>query len=500
MFGWLADSFRFASGLLYWNARKSWFRLRRGQVRCPCQSPSDSGRALDTRCDACVTWNRPERFRRVCPLLVPTDEGLRCSVDTPNVRPFWSRAAAWYGGAALALYAAAVVVVFGFLRFVGYPVSIVQVSLPPLWSQLGQARGAFFLQRSQRAFAAGRTNEGLLYLTNAYEFAPENYNTGLSLAKAYQIGQPARSDEIFARLLRDHPRHRAFTGQQWVLALISRGDFKGAATLASSELQGDPPRANAWMRALLFATARTGNPAPLEQLLAAHTPATRPWTPLLKAELALRAHHTAEAQTLVEQPWPADAPAFSIVYRVETLVELGHPVAALDLLVEYRSRLDDEAYLTERLHCLAAAGAERILRQEFQRYLLDPPLTEPALKVMCAQLIRHPDPALFAAVYAKVAREPMPFRDDTAGGWFSLVCTAGAVGDTARLHAILVQLRQMSRAPFAGLVMAEAFFRNRAPDARATSFLPYLPVPLEVMYALIERYPGGRVAVPAVTS
>ena len=88
MTGWIADFFRLAWGLLYWNYRKSWFRLRRGRARCPCQSPSDSGRALETVCEASLSWHKHANFRRVCPLLVDTpglravtlwvaDEGLR---------------------------------------------------------------------------------------------------------------------------------------------------------------------------------------------------------------------------------------------------------------------------------------------------------------------------------------------------------------------------------------------------------------------------------------
>ena len=116
MTGRFADLFRLVWALLYWNTRKSWFQLRRGRSPCPCQSPSDSGRAYETACVACLSWNEPARFRRDCPLLVSTPQGLRCSVNTADVRPFWRRAFFFYGGGLATLYLTAALTVFIFLR------------------------------------------------------------------------------------------------------------------------------------------------------------------------------------------------------------------------------------------------------------------------------------------------------------------------------------------------------------------------------------------------
>lgn len=492
--GWFADTFRFAWALLYWNYRKARFQSQRGRTPCPCQSPSDSGRAYETGCDACISWERPARFRRVCPLLVETKDGLRCSVDTPNVRPFWGITLKYYGGAVLGLYAVAVLSVFGFLRTIGYPVSIVHVGLPPLWHRVGEARGWFFVSRAQQAFAAGRTNEGLLYLQNAYDFDSSNYEVGLALAKSYQIGQPDRSDRMFERLLADHPDRRPATAQHWFRALIARGNFERVAELAAHEVLHDRPTANVWMRVLVFATRQIGDATVLRGLAESPAPAAVVWKTLLNTELLYQQGRREEALQLLRQSWPADSPAYTAVYRAETMADLGQPAEALDLLLQLKARqgVDDEAYLTVRLHCLALAQAEQTLRQEFQLYLLAPPLNQPRLKTMCAQLIRHPNAELFERVAAKVATESMPLNDETAGGWFSLLCTAGAVGDDAHLQALALRLRHASETPFSALQIVESFFRSSSGDKRATVFLPFLPVPLEVTYALIERYPGAR--------
>lgn len=496
MAGWFADIFRLAWGLLYWNTRKSWFRLRRGRSRVPCQSLSDSGRAFETQCDACFAWQRPARFKRVCPLLVETPRGLRCSVDTPDVRPFWGIAAKYYGGAALSVYAAGVLAVFIFLRTIGYPVSILHVGLPPLWHKVGQARGWFFLERSNRAFAAGNTGEGLLYLANAYEFDPTNYAAGISLAKNYQAGQPIRSDQIFEQLLREHPEKRHATAQDWFRALLARGNFEKIATLARDEVLTDPAQAGVWMRALLVATRQAGSDAVLRELLAQKTPAAAAWHPLLQAELLVRENRLREARHAIEAAWPAPAltgaaaasvARFSIVYRVNTLIQLREPVAALDLLERHRATLDGDAYVTLRLDALAAAGAKAVLHRDLDSVLAGA-LNLPTVTTLCAHLVRYPDQTTFHRLIAKVERETLPLNTETAGVWFSLLCTAGAVEDQARLRELTVRLRQASSTPFVALTLIEAFFRGETVERRITTFLPILPLPLEVTYALIERY------------
>ena len=158
-----------------------------------------------------MQWSRPIRFRRVCPLLVETLDGLRRSGNTADVRLFWGRTLRYYSGMLGTLYVIAVLAVFVFLRTIGYPVSILDISLPPLWHRLAHARGWYFFEQSQRAFTAGRSAEGVLYLANAYEFDPANYQIGITLAKNYQLGQPAHSDEVFERLIREHPEHRNAT-------------------------------------------------------------------------------------------------------------------------------------------------------------------------------------------------------------------------------------------------------------------------------------------------
>lgn len=479
--------------------RKTWFRLRRGRSACPCQHPSDSGRARETQCDACVTWRRPARFRRVCPLLVDTPAGLRCAANTADVRPFWGRAFGYYGGALLGLYGAGALAVFIFLRAVGYPISIVHVTLPPLWHKVGQARGWFFLDRSTRAFAEGRTSEGLLYLANAYEFDPGNYGAGLALAKILQTVQPTRSDEVFRQLLREHPAKRHTTAQEWYRALLPRGSFDKIAPLARDELLADPVHAAVWARALVFAVRHSGDDAILRELIANKSPAAQAWRGVCETELLLREQRTADARRRLDEPWPANAPAFSLYYRANTLLELRDPFAALDLLAKFPHGLDAEAQTTLRLDAYATAGTGNNLRRVADELLAArfTPANLPLPKILCAHLIRFPDAELFQRLCTKVQQDQLPLNTDTAGIWFSLLCTAGAVGDQARLAELTLFLRQASKTPFEAIAGVAGFFRGETAERRITAFLPVLPLPLEVTYALLDRYAPARATAAA---
>ncbi len=426
-----------------------------------------------------------------------TKDGLRCSADTPHVRPFWLRAFAYFGGGALAVYLVGVLALFVLLRTVGYPVNVVHLALPPMWHRVKQVRGWFFLERSNQAFAAGKTSEGLLYLANAYEFDPGNYVAGMSLAKNLQATQPARSDEVFEKLMRDHPDKRSATAQEWFRALFARGSFDRIARLAREELTAGSSHGGVWLRALLFATRQMGNTEPLEALVRDPRPTLRPWAKIFETELLLRAGRVAEARQAIEQPWPADAPAYSVFYRVESLIHLRQPLAALDLLEQHRSKLDDEAYATLLLDAYAVSGSRNLAAQVTT--ILSPRINAPTVKTVCAHLIRHPNRDVFQQLWQKVARDNLPLDTDTAGAWFSLLCAAGAVGDHDRLRELTDRLKTASQTPFLALAIVEAFFRGETAERRITAFLPVLPLPLDVTYALFERYAAPpAVALPTV--
>ncbi len=490
MIGWVADFFRIAWGLFYWNIRKSWFQMRKGHApRCPCQNPSDSGRALETACEACIGWQAPRRFRHVCPLLVETQEGLRCSANASEVRPFWPRAFGYYGASLASVYLGGALTFFTFLRLIGYPVNIFHTLWPPAWHHLREVRGDFFLNKANQAFAARRTSEGLLYLSNAYEFDPGNYTAGLLFAKNIQLGQPNYSDSIYQRLLHEHPEQRAVTAQEWFRVLLARGDYPTIQRLAREFVVEDVPHSSVWMRALLFATRQTKSDAPLRELMASSQPAAKVWRPLLEIEFLAKADRPDDVRTALAQTW-SGMPAYSVYYQIETLIDLGESFKALDLLDQYGRRIDDEARVTLQLEAYAQLGARRLLQRQTD-LLLGPPPNYPTLKILAAHLIRHPDQALLDQVYAQFVRANFPINSDSAGIYLSLYCAAGVAQDWSKVHAIGGILRRSTGSSFVMLGLMESFFRGDAAETRISAFLPAVPLPLEVIYALLERFPGG---------
>jgi hypothetical protein len=496
--GWFADFFRFVWGLFYWNTRKSFFLLRGHRGRSPCQNPSDSGRAYETHCDACMHWDRPARFARVCPLLAATPQGLRCTVNTAGVRPFWGRAGRYIGSSLLGIYLAGAIGIFIFLRIIGYPVSIFHVTWPGLWYRVPQARSAYFFEKGNQAFAAGHVREGLLYFDNAYKFDPSNYLAGLALARNYQTTRPVVSDALFTRLYREHPGQRSATAQDWFRALLARGDFAQVTTLAGHELIADSFHASAWMRAMIFATRQLRDDTPLRALLGGTDPLIKPWRTLLETELLLQSAQNAAARASLLRPWPLNSPPYSLYYQVENLLSLGENFAALDQLGRSVGRLDDETALALRLAAYARAGLQPQLSYEFNT-LLSRPLTPPIIKLLSAHLIRYPDPVLFQNFYAKFQRAQLPLNTENAGAYLSVLCVAGVHHDRARLEQQITLLKALASASFVRLNLVADFFNNESAAQRISSFLPILPVPLEVTYALLDRYPGAS-SRPSVTT
>jgi len=498
--GWLADFFRLHWALVYWNIRKTWFRLRRGRGANPCQSPSDSGRALQTGCEACLSWHKPSRFHRVCPLLVHAPGGLRCSANAADVRPFWGRAVGVWAKTFLTIYLAGAFTAFAFLRTIGYPVSIVHVTWPGLWYRVPQARGGYFVAKSNRAFNAGNTREGLIALENAYEFDPSNLSTGLALVKHYQAIQPQLADKFFQRLLNDHPTQRDAIAQEWFRALLARADYPRIAQLAAEEVVNDVPHANAWMRALIFSSRQARDDRAVRAVFANRAPAAQAWRTLLVAELLIRTGKSSGV-TLLRQQWPETAPPYSFYYQSAELSAYGDQSAALATLERNAPHLDAEAVLTLRLDIAAAAGpALSSQRQADVTRLLGADFGLPAIKILCAHLIRHPSAEIFAQLYARIEQAKLAIDTDSAGDWFSLFCTAGAVGDSASQHAIGLKLKALNNGRFLLINAVEEYFGEKPPKRKITGILPALPLPLEVVYALLERYPVPPPTPPASTS
>jgi tetratricopeptide (TPR) repeat protein len=258
--GWLADFWRAAWAFFFWNARKSFFVLRRRRGRCPCHNPSDSGRPLATGCEAVSGWHRPERFTRVCPLLRRNDAGFWvCSVPPEKVRPFWGRAVLHYAAALLVLWLLLAALAYAGLRGIGYQVAYRQLAWPPAWTELPAVRAELFIRQARDHYLAGRVKEAINALSVAYQLDPGNYQAGMMLAQFYRAGSPKQADDLYQRLLVEHPARRTETARAWFQSLLARGRLQDVGELARRQLAAEPEQAAAWTHALFFVTRHLGD-------------------------------------------------------------------------------------------------------------------------------------------------------------------------------------------------------------------------------------------------
>jgi hypothetical protein len=512
--GWLADFFRLCWGLFYWNARKTVFRWRGG--RCPCQNPSDSGRALETTCDACLHWRQPVRFRRVCPLLVTTPNGLRCSVNTKDVRPFWGRATGFFSGTLVVSYLAAVLVVFILLRGIGYPVHFKSVAWPRAWSEIRLTRGEYFFQMAHRALASNRPKEAGLALSNAYECNPHDYRAGLMLAKLLQVGQPAQANFIYAHLLRDAPAQSALIAEQWYRSLLARGDFPEIAQFVPAFLARDTVHAPVWIHAMFFATRRLGDTKPLLRMLDKSYPLDPDLRHLVEIELLSETGRTSDAHEALRN-LRMDG-SYLAYYQASQLTALGFPDEALAAIIDHAGVLLPKDVSALRLDAFAAKGWTSLVHNEVD-LVLGAPASTTSVELLCAHFIRYPDPKLLTTLFEKLQREPLPQTADTYQATVALFCAAGVNADWPHLQVARNGLRQIGLPSPNILDQAEAFFRGPSDPRQLGHILPMFqpppleiaypiangnlsspvmldPLSLDVTYALFEHYRGNPVATP----
>lgn len=493
---WVGDFGRFWWALLALNLRKSLFVAGRRKGRCPCQNPSDSGKAWETGCDAIAGWSEPSRFSRICPKLRRSESGSwRCSVDTAAVRPFWGRAAGYFGGAAATGYLGATLAAFILLRLVGYPVHYRSIAWPGAWHQIREARGRYFFVKAEDALSSHNPGPAMLWLAQSYELDPANYSAGRILAQLLESAGSEYTNRLYRRLLNDHPEERTATSQAWFGALITHGDFATIENLAREQIAADPAHAGAWLNALLVANRRTGHPQVLSQV--AGNPALPPWVRrTCSCEAQLREAGREEKRRILTQPVPpSEAAPYLLYHRIDRLLDAGMAGEALVQLNRVRGRFDTRDRLTLELDTYASLGWTSFLSDTVDQVLsssLGPPLVE----LLASHLIRHPNPELLNQVCSVLEKRPLPPEPESASAYASLFCAAGAAEDWGNLARLAAQLQRVTGAPCPSLNVMEAYFRGECRTKPLERYLLALPIlPIEVDYALFS-FSDRRLSAP----
>jgi len=499
--GWLGDLGRLAWGLLYWNLRKSAFRMRGATGRAPCQHPSDSGRAGLTGCVACAGWSRPARFRRLCPLLGTGAGGRRiCSVDASDVRPFWGRALLLGAGSAAALALVCAVGAFVALRVIGYRVPLQAVLWPPAWHRVQQARSDYFYRMAARAFSAGDVRQGLLALNEVYTLDPGNVGAALLLAQFTQVANPDYSDSIYKRLLLQRRGNAEQTAQAWFRALLSRGDFVSAGRLSAGMLREGAAHAPAWIQGLLFAERMTGDPGEVDALLARPGKAPGAARSVLSLARDLRTKGAQDRLRALRLSVAGAASPFELYYSLGRLAEFGRGADVVAFL-DGPGGAALEPYDRESLKLDACSFLSwDVLERREIGSLLERGTSVPVVTLVAAHLIRHPNAEAAASVFSQLELRPLAGGADNAGAHMALLCMAGVNGLDARMREEARLLGWVAGGKFAAWGRITEFFEAPAHDKNPAVFLPSLhQLPLEVVYALAAHYrshaataaPGG---------
>ncbi len=488
MTGWIADFFRFWWALFYWNTRKTWFRLN-GAHRdsCPCQSFSDSGHALDSRCEAVTQWQKPARFRRVCPLLTETKEGWRCGVDAERVRPFWGRAAVFASAALLALYLVGSVAVYAALRAAHYEVSYRSVVWPPDWSGLRGLQEKLHATRAQQALAAGDFQAAILSLQTVCALNPRNYSAGLTLASLVQLaGQPAMADPIYARLMHDVPEQRVTTAQTWGRTLLAGGDYTQLKPLAVAMLSEDSGRREAWLQALLFAARQTRDQEVLRALLKNESGLPNWCIELIGIEQLLLQDRLAQALPRLNRIQSRPPIAYVPGYQADRLLRSGLPDQAGKLIDAYGSLVpaDEAAFL--RLRAFRAQKWTSLLEPEYDA-LLSYPLSPRLAALFCASLVDEPAPEILARYLDRFLQSGPALNDESLPLYHAAYLVARLGGETGRAEKLATLISRFTASDPKALRELGELLQARAPSPQIVRVLPLVPLPVEVIYAIHQR-------------
>lgn len=476
--------------LAYWNARKSLFVLRHRRGQCPCHNPSDSGRPMETGCEAVLHWPRPARFRRVCPLLRPNQKGgWVCSVAAEGVRPFWGRALGYAGGVLLALVILVGGGVFGTMRVIGYQASLRQVFWPPAWRELREVRAQLFVDQARAHFQAGRMREALNALLTAHEVAPGDYAVAITLAQVVQAGNPPAADEIYLQMLKQHPERRADTARVWFLSLLGRGRLADVAALAQRQLAADPGQAAAWTHALIFAARHLQQPELLETAAAVSgVPAGAESVLRLEARVR-RAPRPDVANLLLTAPLPDNFP-YALVQRAELLIEFGRTREALALLGQSRLQLGGRDVVRLALWAYAAGGDAATLTRETDS-LLAPgrKLGLGEITLLGQHLIRFPDKPLLARLADLLEFRAALSAEQEREAWVNVLCAAGAAGDRPLFNRLKDKAVAAGMTNSGGADRLQDFFFGMNSAHRVDSILPAAEqVTADLTYTLLDRY------------
>lgn len=481
------DAFRLPVALVVWNFRKSSHRRRGGHGHCPCQHPSDSGRAFATHCEAALHWNQAARFRVVCPLLKPGPSGYLCSVDTRDVRPFWGRALAIYASALLIAGLGAATTGYVALQQLGnHEVTWLDVAWPPHWGNIARARARAFCARAIAAIAAHDYARARLSLESAVVIDPQNYEAAMLLAMLQSLSTtPGVADSAFQWLINQHPTQAVRSAITYHDMLLASGRPAQLASFATWMARHDPASKAFWVRALLVSLHATGQAAAFAKANAAElAQLDPPARALIATEILAQQNQAFTARLALQRPVDAGGSPVYGLLQIEQLLRLADVPAAVNIKNSLAPALDPFLILALQFWFERQANNTAAARASFAR-LVEQELSMDKVDWLMAMLVRAPDQECFARLDEKLrARRPDgPVAALGGGMWtLALVCGERPAADYwaefLRSHTLIV-VPPAGDIDFHSLTLASV--------RSVPALLSILPLPRETGYALYSR-------------
>ncbi|MBW8780938.1 MAG: tetratricopeptide repeat protein [Verrucomicrobia bacterium] len=407
---WLADAGWCVWGLFYWNVRKSFYRLRGGRGRCPCQDLCDSGTAGRTHCEPSQALNQPIRFRHVCPLLVagPGGNGAFCSVPASEVRPFWGRALGFYGIFLAVVYLALVMVAFTGIRATGVKsLTWLQVAWPGRWHEIAQERSGYFFKQALQACARRDYQGAYRSMASALQQDPHNYEARLLMGQYGEFaGEYETADRFFEDVLREFPQARTRTAITLHDTLLATGRFEPLARHCLSMALADETSRPTWVRSLLLALhlGRIGSAFVIghQEQIAKLDPAARR---LIVAEAAIEEQDVPVALGLLRVPFPGPVNAVNFVAQVQLLLRAGKVDAAASVWQAAAGQLQPFDRQLTRSWIDRSGGYQTLAEMEFAA-LAEGPMDAASLDKLVSTLVLHPDRPLFLRLHRRFVSSP----------------------------------------------------------------------------------------------
>lgn len=445
---------------------------------------------METRCDAALSWNKSDRFTRVCPLLVETSSGWRCSVNTEDVRPFWSLAFRSAGRAFLVALLVGAVGLFGVLRYAGYDLSPLALIWPPRWHEIEAAKEGVSATRAVEALNRGNFPSAILSLQLVCDINPHNLPAGLTLANLWQISnRSSLADEMYRCLIRDHPDQQLVILQAWYQSMLSRADYEAIKVLSLRLLELDERQRGVWLHALFFALRQTQDSRFLSELLA--RPSTLPSSclELMRIEAVRLRDPKAEAPRALLNTVPTPASPYIPYYQIDRLIRTGNDDAAMELLIACGSRLNPDEATFQRRRIFSERGWTSLAEIEFDA-VLNYPLTARQITLICSHLISNPNRTLLRRFFVRFVKARLPLTAANYPLFSATFCAAAVNGNSERAAEIGSMLKQLTGTKSHSFRLLQEFLKREQTDKRIELILPAIALPQRSRFSLVGTLPA----------